>query len=141
MKIFLALLLSVVVVSAAELKLPIVRVFMHTPGDYSVMYMVGTNSVIHVTRISSASSYDSGGVIAEWSSRNHSRFLGSTFVTSQTIVADVPADKPMYVHLIGKRSSVDVVIHIHSPQEVSGGEWSTSTGGRRPVRGQTVVVK
>lgn len=119
-------------VYAAELNLPIVRVFMHTPGDYSVMYM-GTNNVVHAQRLGRLS-----GVTGEWIKMNH--FSGwSGWSMSQTIVADVSVDKPMYVHLIGKGSSVYMVIHIHSPKEVSGGEWST--GGKYPVRGQTVVVE
>ncbi len=123
-------------VYAAELKLPIVRVFMHMPGDYSVMY-IDVNKVVHAERFKEYRNVKGVGVVKTWINNYHSGWNGS--VITQTIVADVPTDKPMYVQAFGDGNEVQIFIHIHSPKEISGGEWST--GGKYPVRGTTVVVE
>jgi hypothetical protein len=133
--LILLALTSIPAFTAEDLKLDIARVFMHNPGDYTVMH-VDNNAVVHAERI-------------VWGSRNPhkiGRWLekcgtwSGAVITEQILVADVPQDKPMWVHLKKIESGrARATIHIHSPKEISGAEWST--GGKHPTKAMTVDVE
>ena len=81
-------------------KREISRLFMHRPGEYSVLAKAGDNSL------------ESIDLNVYKSNKVH-------------IVADVPADQPMYYDKTGDL----VVVHIRSGQDVDGG---ASKNGKQP---------
>lgn len=92
----------------------VVRVFVHSPGCYSVLYQDGN--------------------------RLHEVDFGSRQVTLRV---DVPEDKPMWVTYDysdswnNGRERLNIEIHIHSPQCVDGGAWHRHKG----PHGRTNVVE
>lgn len=91
--------------------IPIERVFMHQIGDYTVFVKEGSRLVPK----------------SLWN-RCERRF-GSQI----TLVADVPVGEPMYL----VRKDGNYYIHIHSADEVNGGEWNKGKFGK----GTTTVVE
>lgn len=58
------------------------------------------------------------------------------------IFADVPSGEPMWAEVStyegqGRGANVRAVIHVHSPSEIDGGEWSHGKGGS----GQTKPIE
>lgn len=102
------------------------RVFMHQPGDYSVVYRED-ESRLDTIRI-----------------RKYSSDLYSVDDVQQVIYADVEPGKPIYLLFKGKynglyQTNLSAEIHIHSSQEINGAEWET--GGKYPRKNQTVPVE
>lgn len=130
---------------AEDLKMDISRVFMHQPGDYSIMYSNQVNKIISVEKINGSWIARPGqrgtGVIGSYLKRNFD-WIDNFYSIEQILIADVPADKPMFLVIkhVG-RGKFKVSIHIHTVRDVGGGEWETSqTGSHRP-RGQTRVIE
>jgi hypothetical protein len=85
-----------------------VRVFMHQPGYYSVLDE-NFKSIIF-----------SGGPCPVF-----------------RIIADVPANMPMWYHGIKNgRDWKSIEIHIHSPQDINGAGWN---GGKGRLENTTIV--
>lgn len=118
-----------------EIKVNIQRILVHLPEDYSVI-TEDTNHVITIDRLKV--SQPNKGIIRKWINKKHRSAWDGTAMT-QIIVADVPKGQPMYVHLVGEGSYVTATIHIHSVQEINGGEWETSE--KYPKKSQTVVLE
>ena len=96
----------------SEDKREIVRVFMHLPGDYSVLVLDG-NELKSITFYA-----------------GHPR-----------LVADVPNDKPMWYEAKMRRNgwTASAIIHIHAPKDVDGAGWQR--GGKFRTSGTTTVVE
>ena len=78
-------------------RLNVIRVFMHEPGDYSVMYQEGKEV----------------------------KTLSLVCYRGVQVLADVPKGEPMYYEKTWKKhESARHVIHVHSPQDIKGGGWS-----------------
>jgi len=111
------------------------RVFMHTPGDYTVAY-VDSHKVVVFERLNSPR-----GELWNWIKGNGHWSGWNGVSISSVVIADVAIDKPMYI--IAKAASseniVGVEIHVHSPKDIDGGEWST--GGKHPQHAQTSVIE
>jgi hypothetical protein len=110
------------------LKCNVERVFMHTPGVYSVMVKEGEF----------LKAYYPADL---WQSRGNIR--GNT---NTEIVADVPPDAPMWLEMwkekdysFGSPSETRTIIHIHNPDDVGGGGWRSGKGGR--YHHQTEVIE
>lgn len=122
------------------------RVFMHLPGDYSVMYK--KNDVYHIERIKTwrYSSEDRIGVIPNWIldkvKENYGELQMDKVHWETILKADLPSETPMFMEI--KFSSTDIpgftaIIHLSSANEVSGGEWRTPA--KFPMRQQTTVIR
>ena len=120
---------------ADELRIDIVRVFMREPGDYLVMHEV-PGHVLQVERLL----YSSGaGIIRDWIANGHTSVWNGNAAMTEILISDVPADKPMYIVLVGKGTDVTASIHVHSAKDINGTGWST--GGKYPKHGENVEVE
>lgn len=101
-----------------ETRQQIERVFMHTPGGYSVV--VNDGGEIKVKTFEWAAPIHGGGKLS--------------------VLADVPEGEPMYYTGLqyGEGGGyLEVVIHIHSAKDINGAGWDRGKFGR----GQTNVVE
>ena len=74
----------------------IVRVFMHEPGDYSVLV------------------------------NNNGELVSKTFACKIRLIRDVPYDEPMYYEGERNRDGyfLRVEIHVHSEKDINGAGWN-----------------
>lgn len=104
----------------------VVRVFMHLPGSYSVMTEDPSTHNVSVVNLN-----------VSYPSR----------CGSAKLVADAPADRPMWVDLTPYKDAPcnceSAVIHIHAAREVNGADWEIDHGGKEHhvERGTTEVVE
>lgn len=119
---------------------PVVRVFKHGVGRYSVMveeekevkdYYLGGWGLPQIKGIDPLSMGSRGD--SDWPSTSR-------------VFADVPQDKPMYVEIFYDKVTgnsvswdINVAIHVHSGKEFEGGSWSS--GGKHPQSGDVQVVQ
>ena len=139
-RLFVVLLVLSAVMSLsakADLVMQIDRVFMNKPGDYSIAY-TQPNKAVGVEKLNEYYKLDSPTLFWDWANKNYLSDWNPTEV-HETIIADVPQDKPMYLLATGQRSKIKVEIHVHSSKDINGGEWST--GEKNPKHGQTQTIE
>jgi hypothetical protein len=120
---------------AETMTMEVQRVFMHKPGEYSVMY---TNTDQDATvEILNRGDRKPGGEYWDWVLKNHWSDWNGVKVTEKLKV-DVAPGKPMYIKVTGSGNSVTVEIHIHSVSEVNGGDWSEGTKYQKSYRTEVV---
>ena len=124
--------------AADELRLNIVRVFMHLPNDYSVMYETTTYHKLKVERLWTLNPRKGDTIIEMWTKKHWTPTDG--IHVTQELIADVPDNKPMYILLVGDGTYVTATIHIHSPSEINGAGW-VSGKPKNLTMGQTTVVE
>jgi hypothetical protein len=115
------------------------RVFMHVPGDYSVAY-TGIDKVVTIERMIWDDPMESPPefLIKSWVMSRNKNWVRRPAIKS-VIIADVSHGEPMYAKVTGDGSSFVIALHIHSAEEIGGGEWST--GGKHPQKQDTVIVQ
>lgn len=118
----MALILALIALSGCEeqhnitYKFDCVRVFMHTPLEYSFYVQEGLELKAHT-------------------------FL-CTSERPVRIYCDVKDGKPMWFQATSFHTSYwDLEIHLHAPQEVDGGQWRKHNGEGNTYRGATTPIE
>ena len=118
----------------------LVKVFMHQPGDYTMMYEDGGE--YFTDRILTCHGSNPHGAIASWINEKIVRLGFSKGHVEVIIKKDVAPGQEMYVFAeMFDEYTYRVTIHISSPEVFGGAGWRVWTERSRFIEGKTEVVR